>query len=260
MTELERVYKQDSDGNWGWVTEVEAGGGGSQPGAGVVRGPFPFAFDTQGVSPLVDLPITALNQGTPSFTVAGDHTDVLTPASTFDVSGSTGNDGTYTVVGSAFGAGSTVVTVVEAIPDATVDGTIVVTLAAIGFPIYTPEPDEILLDAWFELETVWDGSTPKIDIGQFLAGDINGYAKIAQAAWAATTADVQTASGGLLYAAARPSLVELVGNQGNRRTVPSRFVTADPVCVICTTTGATTGSDPGSTQGAGSIYLVTVIP
>jgi hypothetical protein len=31
MSELERVYREDDDGNWGWSTEVETGGGGSLP-------------------------------------------------------------------------------------------------------------------------------------------------------------------------------------------------------------------------------------
>ena len=67
--------------------------------------------------------ITAVNTGTPSFTVSGDKTAYFTNGVTFVVFGSTGNDATYTVVSSAFGA-ATVITVDEAIPDGTVDGTI----------------------------------------------------------------------------------------------------------------------------------------
>jgi hypothetical protein len=38
MSDSERVYKQDGQGNWGWVTEVETGGGGSQPTARATMG------------------------------------------------------------------------------------------------------------------------------------------------------------------------------------------------------------------------------
>jgi hypothetical protein len=41
----------------------------------------------------------------------------------FDIAGSTGNDGTYTVVTSVYGT-STVITVSESVPDGTADGAI----------------------------------------------------------------------------------------------------------------------------------------
>jgi hypothetical protein len=69
------------------------------------------------------LPITGVNQVGKTFTVAGNQTSYFPTGSTFTVSGSTGNDGTYTVVSATFGT-STDVVVVEAIPDATVDGSI----------------------------------------------------------------------------------------------------------------------------------------
>lgn len=70
------------------------------------------------------LPITAVNQGTKQFTVAGDYTALFPAAASLTVSGSTGNDGVYTVVVAAFGAGNTVITVVEAIPSAVANGSL----------------------------------------------------------------------------------------------------------------------------------------
>lgn len=71
--------------------------------------------------------ITGVNQGAQTFTVAGDRTAEFPVGPTFGatVSGSSGNDSPYTVVSAVFGAGSTVITVEQAIPDATADGTIV---------------------------------------------------------------------------------------------------------------------------------------
>ena len=66
--------------------------------------------------------ITAVNTGTPSFTVAGDVTAKLGHGFQIRVEGSTGNNGPYTVETATFGGGSTVIVTEEAIPDATVDG------------------------------------------------------------------------------------------------------------------------------------------
>ena len=63
--------------------------------------------------------ITGVNTGLKQFTIAGDHTVI--PGTKIKIAGSTGNDGTYTVVTSVFGT-STVVTVAEVVTDATVDG------------------------------------------------------------------------------------------------------------------------------------------
>jgi hypothetical protein len=58
------------------------------------------------------------------FEIAGDFTDDLTAGSIITISGSTANDGSYTVDFSFFSGGNTVIGVVEDIPDATVDGAI----------------------------------------------------------------------------------------------------------------------------------------
>jgi hypothetical protein len=65
--------------------------------------------------------ITAVSQANDTFTVAADLSGVLTQGTRFRVSGSTGNDGVYIVV-STSGAGPTVITVVEEIPNAVADG------------------------------------------------------------------------------------------------------------------------------------------
>lgn len=68
--------------------------------------------------------ITDIDQPNKKFTIAGDHTASFIAANTFTVQDSTANDGTYTVVSSALVSGNTEITVSEAIPDDTVDGSI----------------------------------------------------------------------------------------------------------------------------------------
>jgi len=71
--------------------------------------------------------ITAVNQGTKTFGIAGDWTAQFEDGDTFIISGSTGNDGTFTINGTptyASGTDTTSIIVDEAISDATVDGTI----------------------------------------------------------------------------------------------------------------------------------------
>jgi hypothetical protein len=68
--------------------------------------------------------ITAADPSNPyTFTVAGDKTTIFVAGTTFVVAGSTGNNGTYTVVSSAYGA-ATVITVTGVVGSAVGDGTI----------------------------------------------------------------------------------------------------------------------------------------
>jgi hypothetical protein len=89
--------------------------------------------------------ITAVDQILKTFTVAGDHALQFSPGLTVLVSGSTGNDGVYTVVSVVFATGNTTITVVEVIPDSTPDGTIaginLVTIIAVAEAIPDPTAD-----------------------------------------------------------------------------------------------------------------------
>jgi len=66
--------------------------------------------------------ITVAAIATDKFTIAGDHTPAFPVGSTFKVSGSTANDGRWTVVGAVYTGGNTVIEVSEDITDATADG------------------------------------------------------------------------------------------------------------------------------------------
>lgn len=73
--------------------------------------------------------ITAVSVANSTLTVAGNQTASFPIGMTFAVLGSTGNNGTYTVRSAVFGT-ATVITVLEAVLDATVDGTIRVSTAS----------------------------------------------------------------------------------------------------------------------------------
>lgn len=78
---------------------------------------------------VADYTITAVVNaaaGLGSFSVAGDQASNFAANYKFAVTGSTGNDSTYTVrnTGATFSAGTTVIPVNEAVPDGTVDGTV----------------------------------------------------------------------------------------------------------------------------------------
>lgn len=67
--------------------------------------------------------ITVVNQGTKTFTVAGDQSSDIRAGDSIVVAGSTGNNGTYTVVSSTFTT-VTAIVVSQSIPDTTADGTL----------------------------------------------------------------------------------------------------------------------------------------
>jgi hypothetical protein len=68
--------------------------------------------------------ITAVSTGSDTVTIAGDHTTEFAAGTDFNITGSTGNDGGYTVASVALDGGNTVITVEadQAIANATADG------------------------------------------------------------------------------------------------------------------------------------------
>ncbi len=81
-------------------------------GAGLLLSPGTGSFAITGASPTLR-----------TFTVAGDQTGSLPSGSDFTVSGSTGNNGVYSIVSAVYGS-STTITVSEAVASAVADGTI----------------------------------------------------------------------------------------------------------------------------------------
>jgi hypothetical protein len=68
--------------------------------------------------------IAAVSTSNKEFAVAGDITGYVKPGYQMSVTGSTGNDGDYTISFASYSAPNTTLTVAENVPDATVDGNI----------------------------------------------------------------------------------------------------------------------------------------
>lgn len=155
-----------------------------------------------------------------------------------------------------------------------------------GASLYTPTIGDLLLDLWVEINTLWDGTTPFMDIGTF----DHVATGIFQSWWGAAlqldnAADAPNQSysclsqGGSLSSirdlvsiamptAFNDSLFAVSGANVNlnntpasgNRVLPARFVSATPLKVCVSQTGANDGASPGSTAGAGALCLVTSTP
>lgn len=124
-----------------------------------------------------------------------------------------------------------------------------------GAALYTPTVGDLLLDAWVNISTNWDGTTPNGDVGDPLNNSA-GLFTLTGAVLDMTASDQQPVfgSGHNLSASQRTAIINTT------RLVPAKFVNADPVCVWVTQDGTSGGADPASTQGAATLYLVTATP
>lgn len=164
---------------------------------------------------------------------------------------------------------------------------------ATGATVYTPTVNDVLLDAWVEIATPWDGTTPRFDFGAFLGITTGFYNRFALSGVSPSALDMTLGDNvedtNLLlgsqistlkdWASARaiqqilqipaipsvpslqqPSAVDSTAIGDGVRMLPLQFATADPLKVCVSQDGTTTGADPGSTQGAAILYLVTATP
>lgn len=129
-----------------------------------------------------------------------------------------------------------------------------------GVAIYTPTIGDILLDAWLELDTLFDGTTPRFDMSQYTGSDAPAglwgdlYQPIPLAAG---DADTINHGGGPLQG--NTNVVALAVTP-NGRMAPARFTTADPLLIVCSQDGMRNGTAIDSAQGAARVYLVTATP
>lgn len=124
-----------------------------------------------------------------------------------------------------------------------------------GAPLYIPTVGDILLDGWVEVDTAWNGTTPKWDFSQDPVD--GGWLGFAAGPLSLTTADIM--SGGALVSSAHATAAFISGNAGDR-CPPLKFTSVNPVKLWVTSTGYVGGGDPGSTQGSGVLHLMRVTP
>lgn len=157
---------------------------------------------------------------------------------------------------------------------------------------YTPVVGDLLMNAWFEIETGWDGTTPAADVGQMLGGYGwfgNLFTGAVNIAVGSEDVDYGTGTDGLLVGvrqslaeaavftevqiylqlnAIPPTQLPLVNQLETSESVlfpsyerlPGRFTNTNPIKVVVSQTGKTDGADPGATQGSAVLYVVTATP
>lgn len=125
------------------VTSHESTGGWEEVIATILRtGEVTLDINYDPASPMhkvgtgAGLAITAVSIANDTVTVAGDWTALFQAGLHFRISGSTGNDGSWEVESSAFGA-ATVISVVGDITNAVADGTVIVTTLAMALKTRT---------------------------------------------------------------------------------------------------------------------------
>lgn len=139
-----------------------------------------------------------------------------------------------------------------------------VALAATGIPIYAPSVDDVLLDAWIEVTTAWNGTTPQADIGQYLAGNSLGWFGFVDGPRIVDLAD-QPALPGDTYltgvvAGQFGGSLEMAATIGRQRIVPGRFTGTDPIFVVVSQDGFLGSLPVGGTTGILNVYLVVGTP
>ena len=126
----------------------------------------------------MNFPITNVNQVNKEFTISGDYTSLITVGDTLSVSGSTGNDGTYTIASLTLSSGDTIIEVDEAIPDGTIDGTITVAVLTTDIVV-----DEVISDNTID-GTILKNSIVTPENYEFASDDLLLITGVNEGAWA----------------------------------------------------------------------------
>ena len=130
-----------------------------------------------------------------------------------------------------------------------------------GAALYTPTPDDLLHDAYLEIVTAWNGTTPFGDFAIHPADTTNNgiIQQLNGFACDMTAADKQTTSLKGIRFSDNASLASITGSQ-NERYAPSPFINADPILVCVTQDGTFGGSDPVASHGAGALVVKVSTP
>ena len=135
-----------------------------------------------------------------------------------------------------------------------------------GLALYTPTEGDVLLEAWIEITQAWDGTTPS---GDFFMNGNSGFYNDLGGGLLPSTIDMTVADDSPLDISATTGVSDLrsfayasntSATTGKGRLLPGSFTTGAPIQVVVSQTGSVGGGDPGSTQGAAILYLVTATP
>ena len=145
-------------------------------------------------------------------------------------------NGSAWVPGSAAGSESVVRSFAFAFDDAGLET---------GLELYVPTPGDILIDLWIEIESAWDGATPKGDAGDLASGS-GWFSSIGFGALDMTVPDAPEFAPNLLSSPQVSSLYQAGIYSGPFRSLPAQFIEATPIKVVVSQDGTTSGGSPGS--------------
>jgi hypothetical protein len=134
-------------------------------------------------------------------------------------------------------------------------------ISSSGFTLYTPVVGDILMDAYVEITTAWNGTTPTADVGTGVGVNIGLFGNI-DAAFSVATATNENGGTGTRTsgAASGPySLQVRAGNAGFGSGFAT-FTATNPLLIWVTQDGLQGGASPGASAGAGTVYLVVATP
>lgn len=131
-----------------------------------------------------------------------------------------------------------------------------------GIAFYTPTVDDILLDAWIEVDTAFDGTTPKADIGTGVNSTSGLFSQAGTFPDLSSADNDGSAGEGVLIndSGNVPLSVAAAIQSSAYRIVPAKFITAAPLKVWVSQNGAIGGTAIGGAAGAGRVFIVTATP
>ncbi len=133
-----------------------------------------------------------------------------------------------------------------------------------GVAFYTPAVGEVLLDAWFVVDTVFN-DVAQADISQYNGSSPDeGLWEWQSPINLAAGADSPDQGGGPpgngIPQNVSLATVAVSANGGGGRVVPAVFTNTDPLLVVVSQDGTKGGSTSPATDGAARLYIVTADP
>lgn len=127
--------------------------------------------------------------------------------------------------------------------------------AAEGLPVtgYQPNDGDLILAAWFETDTLWNGTTPKADIGTFDGGNDGVFTELLSGTISLGTADSAITDNAGLDKIATDVLNLDTAGMPIRVTSP-----ANPLTIIVSETGVKGGTAAGASAGSSTLHLIVV--
>jgi len=124
-----------------------------------------------------------------------------------------------------------------------------------GVTAYTPAVGEILYNAWIEIVTAFNGTTPKADIAQTANATNNGVFWNASGSVVLSLTPVAT----LLPKVFSGAISTLLSGSGTSGGAPAYFTTAAPLKVWASQDGKLNGLAVGGSAGSAKLHLQTII-